>query len=69
MKHEDQNENKSTALEEDRQMRRVLQLTRKDSLRRMEMKELLARVPDDWEPGEANVDEFLNSIRGGNGSS
>ncbi|MCC6546639.1 hypothetical protein IT570_05675 [Candidatus Sumerlaeota bacterium] len=45
-------------------LRRALELTRKTRLRPFSMEEMLSRIPDDWQPGEADVDEFLNSIRG-----
>ncbi len=65
IEHTESAKSTSTALnDEDRTLRRALQLTRRSSLRRFSLDELLSRVPDDWEPGEADVDDFLNSIRG-----
>jgi hypothetical protein len=51
--------------EEDRSLERALQLTRKSSLRRLSVEEMMSRAPDDWQPGEADVDDFLGSLRGG----
>lgn len=56
---------KSTAdASEDRTHRRALELTRSSRLRPFSVAEMLSRVPDDWQPGEADVDEFLDSLRG-----
>jgi hypothetical protein len=46
-------------------VRRALELTRKSRLRPFSLPEMLSRIPDDWQPGEDNVDEFLSSLRGG----
>lgn len=51
-------------IENDEAVRRAMQLARRSSLRQFSVEEMLARVPDDWQPGEADVDEFLNSLRG-----
>lgn len=50
--------------DEERILRRALELSGRRTLPKFSMEDLLARVPDDWKEGEDDVDEFLNSIRG-----
>ena len=50
--------------EDDPVLQRALELTRRNSLRRTSLAEILSRAPKDWAPGEADVEEFLDSIRG-----
>lgn len=58
-------EQKSAVLdEEDKTMQRARELSARRHLTPHSMDKLRASVPDDWKPGEANVDEFLSSIRG-----
>lgn len=49
---------------EERILRRALELSGRRTLPKFSLEDLLARVPDDWKEGEDDVDEFLNSIRG-----
>lgn len=54
----------SESQNEERILRRALELSGRRSLPEFSLEDLLARVPDDWKEGEDDVDEFLNSIRG-----
>jgi len=51
--------------EEERKLQRALRLARKTSIRPVSLQEMIERAPDDWQPGEFDLDEFLASIRGG----
>lgn len=52
------------ALDRDTRTRqRALELSARKHLTPNSIDKLLATVPDDWQPGEADVDEFLEAIR------
>lgn len=50
--------------QEQRSLRKALELSGRRSLPRFSLERLKSHVPDDWKDGEADVDEFLASIRG-----
>jgi hypothetical protein len=50
---------------EQRTLRKALELSRRDTLPKFSLQDLLSRVPNDWKEGEDEVDEFLASIRTG----
>lgn len=45
-------------------LQRLLTLSHRASLPNFSWEEFVATIPNDWRPGESDVDDFLNSIRG-----
>lgn len=45
-------------------LQRARELSARKTLKPLSIEDLLRSVPEDWQPGEANVDEFLASLRG-----
>lgn len=50
---------------DERTLRKALELSRRESLPESSLEEMLSHVPEDWKPGEFDVDEFLSAIRPG----
>ena len=60
----DENDAEIVTPADEAMLRRALQLSRRTTLPNSSMDALLASIPNDWQPGDSDVDEFLNSIRG-----